>query len=177
MVFIIAPEAMRKPILQTERLDLVELEWNDLGFLVEMLGDPEVMRFWPRPYHAEECEQWIERHRARYRDHSYGYWLALDRALGQPIGQIGLLHQEVGETTELGLGWIVHRPFWRLGYAFEGALGCLNYARDVVGAQRTIALIRPENEPSMALARKLGMSFERVVPYFDFAHAVMAIKL
>lgn len=168
---------MRKPILQTERLDLVELEWDDLGFLVEMLGDPEVMRFWPRPYHAEECEQWIERHRARYREHAYGYWLALDRNLGLPIGQIGLLHQEVEGETELGLGWIVHRPYWRQGYAFEGAAGCLDYAGKVLQAPRVIALIRPENEPSMALARKLGMTFERVVTYYDFAHAVMASNI
>lgn len=168
--------AIGRTVLQTERLSLHEIDMSDLPFLEAMLCDRDVMRYWPRPHTPEECPDWIARHQARYKKDGYGYWLTCLRETGEPIGQTGLLHQVVDGQPLLGLGWIVHKPFWRQGYAFEAAEGCVRHAFETLGESKVCALIRPENEPSMALARKLGMSYERMTTYFDFAHAVMVLS-
>jgi [ribosomal protein S5]-alanine N-acetyltransferase len=159
-------------IVETPRLILRELEESDIDFVAEMLGDPEVMRFWPRPYTREEAVQWIERFQERYELHGHGYWLAMEKETGQPVGQAGVLNQDVEGVLEIGLGWIMHRPYWRRGFATEAAIGCRDYAFTMENRERIIALIRPENTPSRGVAAKLGMNLEKSVQYSGFEHLV-----
>jgi [ribosomal protein S5]-alanine N-acetyltransferase len=161
-----------KIILETPRLVLRELEESDIDFVAEMLGDAEVMRFWPRPYTREEAVQWIERFQERYELHGHGYWLAMEKETGQPVGQAGVLHQDVEGAIEIGLGWIMHRPYWRRGFATEAAMACREYAFEVEKREHVIALIRPENTPSRGVAAKLGMAQEKSVSYSGFEHLV-----
>ena len=95
--------------------------------------------------------------RSRYARHGHGLWLVLDKASGEPVGQVGLLIQNVQSVEEKEVGYLVHRPFWRRGFATEAARACRDYAFDAMGRQRVIALIRPENVPSQGVARKLGL--------------------
>ena len=53
--------------------------------------------------------------------------------------------------------WLVHRPYWRRGYAAEAARGVRDHAFGAYGYPRVVSLIRPENAPSQAVARTLGM--------------------
>lgn len=161
-----------KTILETPRLILRELHPDDLDFVAEMLGDPDVMRFWPKPHTREESAQWIARFQERYELHGHGYWLAIEKETGQPVGQAGVLNQDVEGVIEIGLGWIMHRPFWRRGFATEAALACREYAFEVENRERVVALIRPENTPSRGVAAKLGMTLEKSVQYANFEHLV-----
>lgn len=162
-------------ILQTERLILRELEVADLDFVAAMLADPEVMRFWPRPYSRDEAVQWIARQQERYRSAGYGYWLALDRHSNEPVGQVGLLAQLVDGHERTGLGYIMHRPFWRRGYALEGAAACLRHGF-ALGNEEIIALIRPENTPSRGVAAKLGLVKTGRTLYADFDHLIYSTQ-
>jgi RimJ/RimL family protein N-acetyltransferase len=45
--------------------------------------------------------------------------------------------------------------------ATEAAAACCDYARDVLGIDRLIAIIDPRNRPSQRVAEKLGMALER----------------
>jgi RimJ/RimL family protein N-acetyltransferase len=110
-------------ILETPRLRLRELNLGDIEFVAGLLAHPEVMHFWPKTYTRDEAEVWIRRQTERYARDGYGYWLALDES-GQPIGQAGLLAQQVDVVPETGIGYIIHRPCWRQGYATEAAAHC-----------------------------------------------------
>jgi RimJ/RimL family protein N-acetyltransferase len=77
-------------ILDTPRLVLRELTLGDLDFVAELLAHPVVMHFWPKTYTRDEAEAWIGRHVERYTRDGYGYWLAVNKATGQPIGQAGV---------------------------------------------------------------------------------------
>jgi RimJ/RimL family protein N-acetyltransferase len=162
--------------LLTPRLLIRKIEDDDLPFLVALLGDAETMRFWPRPYTADEARAWIARHRERYASHGYGYWTAVDAASGEPVGQVGVLHQWFGapdaERDEVGLGWIIARTRWREGLAAEAGAACLAWALANTRFDRVVALIRPENEPSAGVARKLGLTRGERVEYSGFAHDV-----
>jgi RimJ/RimL family protein N-acetyltransferase len=149
----------------------------DLDFVAAMLADPEVMRYYPKCYSREEAQTWIERQMKRYARHGHGLWLVLDKAADQPVGQVGLLIQQVRGVEEKEVAYLIHRPFWRRGFATEAALACRDYAFRVLGRDRVIALIRPENVPSQAVAQRLGMQPEPDrVCHSGFEHIVFSVS-
>jgi RimJ/RimL family protein N-acetyltransferase len=158
-------------VLESARLALRELTPADIDFVAELLGDPLVMRYWPRPFTRAEAVEWIERQQARYAEHGHGYWLALDRATGEPVGQLGLLMSEVDGTREPALGYILRRERWGAGLGAEGAQACLDWGFRR-GYARILCLIRPENAPSLRVAQRLGLRRERETVYADLRHVV-----
>ena len=161
-------------ILETPRLALRELTFDDLDFVAAMLTHPEVMQFWPRPYTRDEAADWIHRQQQRYSRDGFGYWLALDKTAGQPIGQAGLLTQELDGVVEIGIGYMLHRPFWGKGYATEAALGCRNHAFGKLDKPRVTATVRPENLPSRRVAERIGLKFERMTTWANLPHLLFA---
>jgi RimJ/RimL family protein N-acetyltransferase len=147
-----------KAILETPRLLLREMSLDDLDFIAALLAHPEVMRFYPKCYTRDEAEAWVRRRLDQYARHGHSLWLALDRATGEPRGQVGLIPQTIDDVVETEIGYLIHRPFWRQGLATEAATACRDYAFTVLNRQRVISLIRPENEPSQGVARKVGLS-------------------
>jgi [ribosomal protein S5]-alanine N-acetyltransferase len=164
-------------ILETARLILREMSLADLDFVAEMLADSEVMRYYPKCYSREEAQTWVQRQMNRYARHHHGLWLVLEKAGGRPVGQVGLLIQQFRGAEEKEIACLIHQPFWRRGLATEAALACRDYAFDVLGRQRVIALIRPENAPSQGVAQKLGMLPEpECIWHSGFEHLVFSIS-
>ena len=147
-----------KPLIETARLILCEMSVDDLDFVATMLANPEVMRFYPKCYSREEAQVWIERQLRRYARHGHGLWLVLEKATGRPVGQVGLLLQRIDGVEEKEVAYLIHRPFWHQGFATEAAAACRDYAFTVFDRSRVIALIRPENAPSQAVAARIGMT-------------------
>jgi RimJ/RimL family protein N-acetyltransferase len=166
-----------KHVFDTRRLILREMSLDDLDFIAAMMADPEVMRFYPKCYSRDEAQSWVERQMYRYTQYGHGLWLVSDKATGQPVGQVGLITQNVRGVEEIEVGYLIHRPFWRRGYAMEAALACRDYAFDVLGRQQVISLIRPENVPSQRVARKLGMQPELDrVQHGGFEHLIFSVS-
>ncbi len=162
-------------VLETQRLRLREIEPADLDFLVALLGDPEVMRYYPKPLDREGAAAWLERQRQRYARDGHGLWLVLDRVSGETLGQVGVLQQDLGDVVETEVGYLIARSHWRKGYAIEAARACRNWAFSSLGVDHVISLIRPENLPSQAVARSNGMTLERTIEWHGFTHHVFGI--
>jgi RimJ/RimL family protein N-acetyltransferase len=164
-------------VLETPRLFLRKLTWSDMDTMAVMLGHPEVMRYWGRVFTREEVTEWIDRQMRRYEEHGHAYWLAVERTSGAPIGQAGVLTIGIEGTPEPSLGYILHRAYWGRGYATEAAAACRDYVHAVLGQPRVTALIRPENEPSQRVARRIGMKPEGHTLYAGFDHLIFAMDL
>lgn len=164
------------PILTTSRLMLREMSLADLDFVAAMLADPEVMRFYPKCYSRAEAEAWVGRQIERYVRYGHGLWLVLDRSSGEAVGQVGLTVQEVDGVDEPEVGYLIHRPFWRRGFASEAALATRDYAFRTLKKRRVISLIRPENVPSRGVAAKMGMAVEKRTIRAGFEHLVFAVS-
>jgi [ribosomal protein S5]-alanine N-acetyltransferase len=168
---------MHSFLLETPRLVLREMSLDDLDFVAEMLGNAEVMRFYPKCYSREEAATWIERQRRRYARHGHGLWLASKKSSGRPVGQVGLLIQRADGVEEKEVAYLIHRLFQQQGFATEAALACRDHAFTAFGRERVIALIRPENEPSRKVAWKLGMKAgEHTAEHAGFKHEIFSIS-
>jgi len=164
-----------EPIV-TARLLLREMGPDDLDFLAGMLADAEVMRYWPAPLTREESREWIDRQRQRYARDGCGYWLALRRDTGEPVGQAGVLMLDWTGEPRPALGYMIHRPFWRMGYATEAARASCEFIWNVLQQPVAWTLIRPENEPSLAVARRLGMTAVGSIQHYGFEHVVFELE-
>lgn len=149
---------------------------NDADFLLRMMGDPEVMRFYPKVATARDVRDFIDRMRASYRNDGCGLWLVVDRESGEPLGRVGLLRQHVNDVDEFEIGYMIHRPYWRRGLASEAALAVREYAFHERKLPRVISLIRPENLPSQGVARKLGMEVVDTWTHGGIVHHVFAVQ-
>src|SRR5687768_1185911 len=97
-------------VLETARLRLREMSMADLDFMSAMLGDSEVMRYYPKVLSRDEAREWIERQVNRYADYGHGHWLVERRDTCEPLGQVGLIPQEVDARLEREIGYMIHRP-------------------------------------------------------------------
>lgn len=89
---------------------------DDLHDMAGMLGDPEIMTYYPRPKTVAEALEWIEWNTARYLEHGHGLWI-IETKSGQYVGDCGLTWQAVNERLELEVGYHLRSNMQGHGYA------------------------------------------------------------
>lgn len=150
-----APGAAAVPA-GTARLRFREMTEADLDVLAGLLGDPEVMEFYPAPKTRAEVADWIAWNRRSYAEHGHGLWIVETHA-GAFVGECGLTWQRVNGERRLEVGYHVAPVLQGRGYATEAAAACRDHARDVLGAPELVAIVHPENTASRRVAEKIGM--------------------
>ncbi len=150
--------AAATPPLRTERLELRRLAAADLEPLLEVFGDPEVMRFVGAeraPLDAAQLaasQATAERHWAL---HGYGPLAVAERDSGRLVGEAGLQILEAGPDVELT--YTFARAAWGRGYATEAARAVLRWAFAGLLLPRVEAVADPANDASLRVLEKLGM--------------------
>lgn len=162
-------------ILTTARLRLREMQASDLDFIAEMMADPEVMQFFPKVATWEEAAANIALNQRRYAEFGHGQWLIEERATGRPLGRCGLITQIVHGEPIREVGYMLHRPYWKQGFAAEAALATRDYGFQHFGSPFLISLIRPENLASAAVAKRMGMTPWKETMHFDLLHTVWRV--
>jgi RimJ/RimL family protein N-acetyltransferase len=140
----------------TDRLQFREMTEADLDNMTALLGDPEVMRFYPAPKSRKEATSWIHWNLENYSEHGYGLWI-IETHDGEFIGDCGLTWQPVNGAQKLEVGYHVRPDLHGQGYATEAAAACRDYAREHLVAKELIAIIHPDNRASERVAEKIGM--------------------
>ncbi|MFF7292334.1 GNAT family N-acetyltransferase [Microbacterium sp. NPDC008134] len=140
----------------TPRLRFREMVGADLDRIAAMLGDPDIMAFYPAPKTRAESAEWIERMRTRYTEDGHGLWI-IETHDGDFVGDCGLTWQSVNEERVLEVGYHVRPAMQRRGYATEAARACVELARRRYAPIVLTAIIHPENRASRGVAEHLGM--------------------
>jgi RimJ/RimL family protein N-acetyltransferase len=140
----------------TARLRFREMTAADLDLLSGLLGDAEVMRYYPAPKTRAEAADWIAWNRRNYERDGFGLWVieTMDREF---VGDCGLTWQSVNGVPELEVGYHVRSSLQGRGYATEAATACLELARRCDLAERLVAIIHSENSASQRVAEKIGL--------------------
>jgi [ribosomal protein S5]-alanine N-acetyltransferase len=151
-------------VLSTLRLSLRRLTEEDAEFILELLNDAAFIRFIGDKgvRNLDDARGYILTGPiASYEQHGFGLWLVALKAVNTPVGICGLLKRETLPDADIGFAFL---PAYRAqGYALESAAAVLEYSRSILGLERIVAIVDPENAGSLRLLEKIGMSFDRMV--------------
>jgi RimJ/RimL family protein N-acetyltransferase len=103
---------------------------------------------------SEEASGAVDRWAARCVDYQ-GVWAVRVRSTGVAAGTVLLV--PLPDSQEIEVGWHLHPDSWGHGYATEAAQGALTHGF-AHGLSEVFAVVRPANERSLALCRRLGMT-------------------
>ena len=169
-----------KKILETERTYLRVMTLDDYDDLCEILQDADTMYAYEHAFSHEEVINWLRNQLRRYEEYGFGLWAIIDRESDEFIGQMGLTMQDVEETQELEIGYLLKRKHWGKGYATETAIACKEYAFHTLNCDRVTSIIRDTNLASQRVAERVGMKVEKqFVKYYynmDMPHFVYSIR-
>ena len=167
-------------ILQTERLYLREMTYDDRLELCKILQDEETMYAYEHAFSDEEVDVWMQRNLDRYRDYGFGLWAVVRRDTDEFLGQTGLSIQRWCDVEVLEIGYLFKRRHWHKGYATEAASGCKRYAFEVLKELEVFSIIRDTNDASQRVAERDGMKkrgqFLKSYYGMDMLHYVFSVK-
>lgn len=157
-------------LLRTARLAL--RAWTtspaDLERLADIYSRDEVTRWLggtPSVPVPELVERWARVHAV---DDRYGCWAVqpLEPAGAPPAGTV-LFKPLPNGVGEVEVGWHLHPDSWGRGYATEAARAVVDRGFDA-GLPEVYAVVRPGNEASLAVCRRLGMTpLGRMTRWYD----------
>jgi RimJ/RimL family protein N-acetyltransferase len=152
-------------IFETERL--IVRAWTDderdLARIFDIYSRSEVIRWLGNPTPLETLEQAAATQKRWGTDEQRGVWAI--QAAGQVVGSV--LVKNLPSSDETEVGWHLHPDAWGHGYATEAARGAIMYAF-ANGLDEIFAVVRPDNERSLAVCRRLGMTpLGRTTRWYD----------
>jgi RimJ/RimL family protein N-acetyltransferase len=155
------PHKFAYPTLKTERLTLRGWQPSDLDGFTDLNAHPDFMTYFGNGQpitrvesHRVMCQivgHWVLR--------GYGLWVVEETETGKFVGRVGLLQPEGWPSLEVG--WGIHPNFWGKGYATEAARASAQWAFTHLECDSLISIIDPRNDPSKAVAIRLGESLDR----------------
>ncbi|MFE6750896.1 GNAT family N-acetyltransferase [Kitasatospora purpeofusca] len=151
------------PLFSTERLNARLWQQADAGRAFDTYSRWEVARWLGATPKAlgspAEVPAVIERWRRRSADPRYGIWALERKDTGVVVGSVILIPLPDEDGTghgEIEVGWHLHPDSWGHGFATEAAGAAL--AKGFAdGLTEIHAVVRPGNDRSAAVCRRLGM--------------------
>lgn len=153
-----------KILFETERLIIRQLEYSDAPFILRLLNDPAFIRnIADRGVRTiAQAEQYLRcGPRRSYRQNGFGLSAVVETNTGTTIGICGLIKRYYLEFPDLGYAFLPE--YRRSGFAIEAASGTLNWGKKTFPVQTVLALVNPDNAPSISLLKK--MQFHEKNPF------------
>lgn len=151
-------------ILTTERLELLEFTQGDAPFVLELLNSPDWIKYiGDRNIRTlAAAKKYIQDKLIdSYRKHGLGLYLVKRKADNVSIGMVGLVNRETLDDIDVGFGMLPQ--YAGKGYGYEAAAVVMNYAQHTLKLKRVVAITLPSNEYSIALLKKIGLQFEKMI--------------
>jgi ribosomal-protein-alanine N-acetyltransferase len=147
-------------MFETERLKIRKFKPDDLPWLIEMRGDPEVYKYlggWERQ-NPEAVAERFQFYLNCYEKFGFGVCAMELKETGEMIGSSGL--QPLEDTGEIEVGYNLAKRFWRQRYGEECARAWIEYGFERLGLERIVAVAYPENVGSWRIMEKCGMTYQ-----------------
>jgi RimJ/RimL family protein N-acetyltransferase len=157
------------PVIETPRLRLRAHTLADYEAYCALWSEPAVTRFTiGKPLTREEMWSRLLRHAGHWSMLGFGVWLVEEKSTGDMVGEVGLFDYQrdiVPQITTPEIGWILSPSKHGRGYATEAVKAVVEWGRSHFAANELTAIIHPENEASLNVARKLGFTQYGVTEY------------
>lgn len=149
-----------------ERLTLRPFTLDDAPFILELLNDPDWLRYiGDRGVRSlDDARAYLQNGPiASYARHGFGLMMVELKGSTISIGMCGLIAR--AELDDVDLGFAFLPKFRGKGYASEAGAAVMTHARDVLGLKRVVAITTQDNTGSINVLRKLGFRFERLIAW------------
>lgn len=157
--------------LRSERLLLRPFAESDKDIAIEILTDPDVMRYVVEPYDADRVIAEMPIATRRGGGGCIGIWCITLKETGDKLGTAVLLPLPIEESDtnwdlvggpkipdgEIEVGYLLRKSAWGRGYATETATRLLKFAFEDTPLDEVVAVTHPENLASQHVLRKSGM--------------------
>lgn len=149
------------PVLETERLRLREMTVDDAPGIIEMMSDPEVLRFMRDPPvdTHEKAIAFINRAHGWYEGKEAVQWAITHRDDDRLIGVSGWHHWD-REDRHVDIGYHLVSELWGRGYATEVSHAMIEWCFDNLDVHRIQADCTDGNIASETVMRKCGFKYE-----------------
>ncbi len=161
---------MNKEILSTKTLILEELDNQHMDNLYKLLSNPKVQKYFPKILTFEETKEFLNKVKSKYTTDGTSFWAVLEKTNNQFLGICGLLKQDIEGIQETEVGYRINDLFWNKGFATEATNGCLKYANEQLKINSVISLILPQNKPSIRVAIKNNLTYEKDILFQNKIH-------
>jgi len=143
----------------TSRLIIRAFTEQDAGHLHRLLGEEDVLRYFPTPNppSLDRVRSLIARQLAHWQEHGYGWWMAELRESQELIGWCGL--QFLPEFGKTEVSYLLGKPYWRKGLGTEAARAAVQFGFETLGLKSILAIVHVDNAASRRVIEKLGMAF------------------
>lgn len=147
------------PIIETDRLCLVDFTDAHLDGLAAMNADPQVMEYFPATQSRAESAAFLQRLGAHQQKHGFSLFAVHSKDRGAFIGFTGLLTAEFEApfTPAVEIGWRFVASAWGQGFASEAARACLTYGFQHCGLSEIVSFTALQNKRSIRVMEKIGM--------------------
>lgn len=153
-------------VIETQRLLLRPIRYQDWKNLFHIFADPVVMQFYPRTRTKKEIIEWIEEWADYYAKYQKGFLACELKETGEFVGVSGVLSSmNIEGKEEVEVGYLFIKQYWGQGFATEAAEACLDYGFNTLGYERLVFFIDPQNYGSIRVAEKNGLKKEKEVMY------------
>jgi RimJ/RimL family protein N-acetyltransferase len=158
------------PTIETARLRLRALRAEDLSGQAEMLADPRFVRhLGGHTFDREESWRKLLGGIGLWAVLGYGYWAVERREDGAFIGQVGFADYKRDMTPSIEnmpeMGWVLAPAAHGQGFASEAVTAALGWATNALQGREIVAIIDPENMPSIRVAEKAGFDRRETATY------------
>lgn len=148
--------------LETERLLLRPFTLKDAGAMYRnWASDPEVTKYlmWPPHENLDVTRTVLKSWIYNYNREDYYQWAIELKAVGEPIGSIGVNAYD-NDTGMVHMGYCIGRKYWNRGYVTEALKRLIDYFFEEVGCHRVQSAHEPANPASGRVMEKAGMTYE-----------------
>ncbi len=140
--------------IETDRLVLRPPRAEDFDAWAANMADTESARFIGGPLPRAAAWRGFLTMVGAWEIQGFGMFSVIEKSTGLWIGRMGPWQPDGWPGPEVG--WGLARAAWGKGYAYEGAVACIDWAFDHLGWTDVIHSIDLDNRPSQALAMRLG---------------------
>ena len=156
-----------KEILKTRRLQLREFEPFDAAFIIELVNDPDWIKYIvDKNIHTKEAAvTYIKTLRESYSEFGFGFYCMVEKDSGKAIGLCGLIKRPYLDLIDLGFATL--KEYRKKGYTFEACQGVMHYAQEKFKIEELAAITNINNYASRKLLLKLGFNFKTAINIGD----------
>jgi ribosomal-protein-alanine N-acetyltransferase len=153
-------------ILETKRLFLRKFTPEDIDWQARMYADINVMKFLGKgiTLTTEQTKKTLEWKISFYEKNGFGEGVIVQKDTYEPIGHCGFGY--LPDKSDIELAYALTESSWGKGFATEISKAVLEYGFNNLGMKRIVAMVYPQNSPSIHVIEKTGMLFEKEIEFW-----------